>query len=60
MKVKVTYEGVTIPKQMFDGVQEVEIHRDGNRVIVIPLDEKDPIFGLGRNPVTCGADRLGR
>ena len=54
MKVKVTDEGVTIPKQMLEGVQEVEVRREGDRLIVIPLGEEDPIFGLGRSPVASG------
>lgn len=55
MKLKVTDEGVTIPKQMLEGVREVEVRQEGDRVLVIPLEAEDPIFGLGRNPVTCGA-----
>lgn len=55
MKMKVTEQGVTIPKQMLEGIEEVEVRQVGDRVIVIPLEEEDPIFGLGKNPVTCGA-----
>ncbi len=55
MKMKVTDQGVTIPKQMLEGVEEVEVRQMGDRVIVIPLEEGDPIFDLGKNPVTCGA-----
>jgi virulence-associated protein VagC len=55
MKMKVTDEGVTIPKRLLEGAQEVEVHQDGNRLIVIPLLEEDPIWGLGSEPVTCGA-----
>ena len=54
MKMKVTEQGVTIPRQMFEGVQEVEVRQDGDRVIVTPLQEEDPIWGLGSDPVTCG------
>lgn len=55
MKMRVTEQGVTIPRKMFEGVQEVEVRQDGDRVIVIPLQEEDSIWDLGSNPVTCGA-----
>lgn len=54
MKMRVTEQGVTIPRQMLEGVQEVEVRQDGDRVILIPLQEEDPLWGLGSNPVTCG------
>ena len=55
MKMKVTDEGLTIPKKMLEGAREVEVHQEGSRLIVIPLQEEDPIWGLGSNPVTCRA-----
>jgi virulence-associated protein VagC len=54
MKAKVTTKGVLIPKRMFKGVKEVEIKKEENAVVVIPIDEDDPIFQLGKNPVDCG------
>ena len=54
MKVKVTDDGVTIPKKMLDGAREVEVLREGDRLVLIPLQEEDPIRGLGSNPTTCG------
>jgi virulence-associated protein VagC len=53
MKVKVTEQGVTIPKQMLEGAQEVDIRQEEGRVVVEPIQAEDPIFGLGRAPVTC-------
>ena len=55
MKMKVTDEGVTIPRQLLEGAREVEVHQEGNRLIVIPLQEDDPIWRLGTDPVSCGA-----
>jgi virulence-associated protein VagC len=55
MKMKVTDKGVRIPKRLLEGAHEVEVHQDGNRLIVIPLLEEDPIWGLGSDPVTCEA-----
>lgn len=54
MKVKVTEEGVVIPKQLLEGVEEVEIQKEENLIVVIPATKKDPIFDLGENPVKCG------
>lgn len=55
MKMKVTDEGLTIPKRLLEGTQEVEVRQEGRRLIVIPLQEEDPIWSLGSNPVTCDA-----
>lgn len=54
MKIRVTDEGVLIPKEMLEGVQEVDVRQEGDRVIVIPLLEEDPIWGLGSNPIHDG------
>lgn len=54
MKVKVTKKGILIPKRMLAGVEEVEIKKKDNAVIVIPIDESDPIFHLGKNPINSG------
>ena len=37
MKVRVTEQGVVIPKSLLDGVDEVEIYKTGDRVIVRPV-----------------------
>jgi virulence-associated protein VagC len=56
MKVKVTEQGVTIPKQMLEGAREVDIRQEAGRVVVEPIrEEEDPILGLGREPVACEA-----
>ncbi|MBM4167268.1 MAG: hypothetical protein FJ218_10185, partial [Ignavibacteria bacterium] len=49
-----TERGVLIPKRMFNGVKEVEIKKEDNAVIVIPIDEDDLIFKLGKNPISSG------
>ncbi len=46
MKMKVTDRGVTIPKQMLEGVQEIEVRQEGDRIIVIPLETEDPSSAL--------------
>ncbi|MGI8494944.1 MAG: hypothetical protein ACR2L1_06490 [Pyrinomonadaceae bacterium] len=52
MKTEVTEQGVTIPKQFFEGVKEVEIRREKNFILVIPLSGEDPILRFGKNPVS--------
>ncbi len=52
MKTEVTEQGVTIPKQFLEGVKEVEIRREKNFILVIPLSGEDPILRFGKNPVS--------
>lgn len=54
MKTKVTKRGVVIPKEFFDGVMEVDIRQEPDRIVVVPIMLVDPILGLGENPMTCG------
>ena len=65
MKVKVGTHGVTVPKEMLGNADTVEVREENGRVVLEPVrdtDEvrseskgEDPILGLGRNPVSCGA-----
>jgi virulence-associated protein VagC len=61
VNVKVTDEGVLIPKELLRGAEEVEIRQEGDQVIIIPQiiggshSEDDPIFKLETNPVECDA-----
>jgi len=50
MKIKVTEEGLTIPKRLLEGTQEVEIRQEGSRLIVSPLQEDDPNLGSRLQP----------
>ena len=54
MKTQVTEQGITIPKQLLDGVNEVEIRKEKNYILVIPLSGEDPILRFGKNPVSDG------
>jgi virulence-associated protein VagC len=56
MRSKVTEQGLVIPKAWFDGIDEVEIHREDNRVVVVPVRGDDPIFDLGREPLDLDMD----
>ena len=52
MKTEVTEHGITIPKQLLEGVKEVEIRKEKNYILVIPLLGEDPVFRFGKNPVS--------
>jgi hypothetical protein len=52
MKRKVTEQGVLVPKQLLEGVDEVEIRKEQGMILVVPVSA-DPIFQLGRHPIAC-------
>jgi hypothetical protein len=54
MRIEVTEQGINIPKQFLEGVKEVEIRKEKNYILVIPLSSKDPILRFGKNPVSDG------
>ena len=54
MKLKVTAEGVIIPKEFLEGFDEVEISRKNGFILVIPTAKRDPLLELGTHPVICG------
>jgi virulence-associated protein VagC len=54
MKARVTKRGVVIPKKLLEGVDEVEIRKEDGVILVVPIAKDDPIWGLGKNPVTGG------
>lgn len=51
MKTKVTEQGVLVPKKFFKGIEEVEIRKENDLVIVVPIVD-DPILQLGKQPVS--------
>ena len=55
MKARVTETGVVVPKDLLLGIEEVEIRKTDNVVIIVPTAKSDPILALGQNPVKCGA-----
>ena len=56
MRSKVTEQGVILPKQWFQGVAEVEIQREEDRVVVVLVRADDPITRLGENPINVDMD----
>ncbi len=54
MKIEVTEQGVIIPKSLFEGVKEVDVRKEEDRIVVVPVPVDDPIFSIGKNPVKGG------
>lgn len=62
IKTKVTAQGVLIPRQLLEGIEEVEIKKENNMITIMPTGQMDsngsrlqldPIWNLGENPVEC-------
>jgi hypothetical protein len=56
MRTKVTEHGVFIPKMLLEGIDEVEIRKEQNVIVVVPVTADDPILGLGKQPITLDVD----
>ncbi len=56
MKTKVSEQGLLIPKHWLDGVDEVEIRRENDMILVLPVGAEDPICELGKQPITVDVD----
>ncbi len=57
MTIKVTTEGVVIPKELLDGFEEFEeadVVRENGKIVVTPKIKNDPIFEFGKHPVRTG------
>ncbi len=63
IKTKVTAQGVLIPRQLLEGIEEVEIKKENDVITIMPTEQMnsngsgsqlDPIWDLGENPVECG------
>lgn len=50
----VTESGVTIPKQFLGGVEKVLVRKEKDVIVVVLLQKDDPIFQLGKHPITMG------
>jgi len=53
MKSKVTRQGVRIPKRLLEGIDEVEIRKEANLILVVPITADDPILELGKQPIVA-------
>jgi hypothetical protein len=54
MKAKVTEHGLVIPKELLEGIDEVEIRKENGLIVVVPITGGDPVLELGKHPVQCG------
>ena len=52
MRTEVTEEGLLIPKKFLEGIKEVEIRKENDLILIIPVPFEDPIYQLGQNPIT--------
>ncbi len=53
MTTKVTEQGLTIPKDLLGDMDEVEIRVERDFIVIVSVAAKDPILGLGQQPVTA-------
>ena len=51
MRTKVTENGVLIPKEWLEGIDEVDIQQTQHMILVVPVQADDPILNLGKQPV---------
>ena len=56
MRTKVTEDGVLIPRIWLEGISEVEIRKEHNMIIVVPVQANDPILDLGKQPIILDVD----
>ncbi len=57
MKTKVTEEGVLIPRELLQGVEEVDIRKERNMILITPVDPvEDSISELGKHPIIIDLD----
>ncbi len=51
MKTKVTEQGLVIPKHLLEGIDEVEIRKEQNMILIVPVIANDPILEIGTQPI---------
>jgi len=51
MRIKVTENGVLIPKMWLEGIDEVDIQQTPDMILVVSVQENDPILNLGKQPI---------
>lgn len=52
MIARIDENGLLIPKQMLGDAKEAEIHTERGRIVVVLDPKDDPIWNLGKNPIT--------
>lgn len=54
MRIKVSENGVLVPKDLLPGITEVDIRKHNGVIMVIPAGKDDPIYEIGKEPVAGG------
>ena len=60
MRTKVTENGVLIPKMWLEGIDEVDIQKTQDMIIVVPVQAEDPILNLGKQPILLDVEDASR
>lgn len=56
MRLKVTEQGIFIPKELLEGIEEVEVSRNNDVIFLTSTQQKQSIWEMGTNPVPCDVD----
>jgi hypothetical protein len=56
MRTKVTENGVLIPKEWLEGIDEVDIQKTHHMIIVVPVQTDDPILNLCKQPIVLDVE----
>lgn len=61
MKLKVTQEGLLIPKELLGELEEVEVTQESEKIIITKPQKPTPsIWQLGSHPVESDVNDLGK
>jgi hypothetical protein len=55
MKTRITEQGLVISKQMLGDVDEVEIRRESDSIVILLTPSPDPILEFGKQPIQVDA-----
>ena len=53
IKISVTAQGVLIPRQLLEGIEEVTIKKEDGVIVIVPTVQNDPLWNLGKDPIEC-------
>lgn len=58
MRARVTDQGVLVPKELLEGIDEVDIRLEQHGIVLLivlrPVGSRDPLLELGERPVVAG------
>ena len=53
IRINATAQGVLIPRQLLEGIEEVTIKKEDGVIVIVPTVQNDPIWNLGKDPIKC-------